>query len=269
MYLDVGCQTILDFYLGSGVLASALGMDKHRSKLVLQQAGIPTAPWRLLVVDPRKPIRGPSGVRVPVVVKPNQQGSAIGVTMVRKRGELRSALRKASQYDHEVIANSGAARKGKPIYISTEYAGGRKAYYNNRVKYVLAREGDSFYSLSEELDLFQWQLPKYNDLPNNKIFNEGEKVYLQPKRNKGEAGKNAHIVSEGETLLAIAQLYAIKLEKLARRNQLTSGATLTTGQEILLRGRIKGSKKPLSVPKIEIQEEEPEEEFIIEFDADS
>ncbi len=170
------------------------------------------------------------------------------------------------QYDRQVLAGTGAGHKGKPVYDLTEYAGSRKAYYNNRVKYVLAREGDSFYSLSEELDLFQWQLPKYNDLPANKIFTEGEKVYLQPKRNKAEVGKNTHIVKEGETLQSISQLYAIKLDKLAQRNQLAPDAALSPGQEILLRGKVKGAKTSISAPKIEIREEEPEEEFIIEFD---
>jgi LysM repeat protein len=136
------------------------------------------------------------------------------------------------------------------------------------VKYVLAREGDSFYNLSEELDLFQWQLPRYNDMPEDKIFAEGEKVYLQPKRNKADAGYKVHIVQEGETLQRISQKYAIKLHKLAERNNLTPESQLTAGQQILLRGRIKGDKKQLSLPKIEINEEEPNEEFIIEFDAD-
>lgn len=173
------------------------------------------------------------------------------------------------QYDREVIALSGAGHMGKPVYLTTEYAGSRKAYYNNRVKYVLAREGDSFYSLSEELDLFHWQLPKYNDLPEKTIFSEGEKVYLQPKRNKAEAGKKTHIVKDSETLHEISQHYAIKLDKLAKRNQINPDAELKSGQELLLRGRLKGTKTQIAIPKIELKEEEPEEEFIIEFDANS
>jgi len=175
---------------------------------------------------------------------------------------------KLYEYDRQVIVGSGTGHKIKPVYATTEYAGGRKAYYNNRVKYVLAREGDSFYSLSEELDVFEWQLPKYNDLPVKTIFHEGEKVYLQPKRNKAEVGKNTHIVKEGETLHNISQLYALKLDKLALRNQLTPDAALKAGQKLLLRGKTEGVKTPLSVPKIELKEEEPEEEFIIEFDAE-
>lgn len=173
------------------------------------------------------------------------------------------------QYDQIVLSRGGVDIKVKRDFATTEYAGGRKLHYNNRVKYVLAREGDSFYNLSEELDLFQWQLPKYNDMPPDKIFSEGERVYLQPKRGKAAAGLKVHKVQEGETLLSISQLYAIKLDKLAARNNLDTDSPLTPGQEILLRGKLKGGGNKLKVPKIELkEEEEPEEEFIIEFDAD-
>jgi LysM repeat protein len=171
------------------------------------------------------------------------------------------------KYDQEVIARSGGG-KGKPEYDKTEYAGGRKVYYNNRVKYVFAREGDDILSLSEELDVFNWQLPKYNDLPDKNVFAEGEKVYLQPKRNKAEAGNKFHIVTHGESLHSISQLYAMKLEKLAFRNNLNPNAELTPGQELLLRGKVQGAKKELTAPKIEIKEEEPTEEFQIDFDVD-
>ena len=171
------------------------------------------------------------------------------------------------KYDEEVIARMGGRMK-KTDYDKTEYAGGRKVYYNNRVKYVLAREGDEFLDLSEEMDLFNWQLPKYNDLDDKWVFNEGEKVYLQPKRNKAETGKKVHVVGDGETLHSISQLYAMKLEKLAFRNNLSPDYKLETGRELLLRGKVKGAKKEISAPKIEIREEEQEEEFQIDFNAD-
>lgn len=172
------------------------------------------------------------------------------------------------QYDKQVLAKTGGKSKGRSSYEKVEYAGGRKIKYINRVKYVMAREGDSFYDLSEELDLFQWQLPKYNDLPENTLFAEGDRVYLQPKRNKAEAGRKLHIVQEDETLRSIAQLYAISLDKLARRNQISVSDKLIIGQELLLRGRKKGTTTKISAPTIEINEDKPQEEFIIEFDAD-
>jgi hypothetical protein len=172
------------------------------------------------------------------------------------------------QYDQQVLAHQNGKTKGKPAFESTEYAGGRKIYFNNRVKFVLAREGDSFTSLNEELDLFHWLLPKYNELPENTVFAEGEKVYIQPKRNRAEAGKKTHIVQEGETLHGISQLYAIKEYKLALRNQLSEDTPLKSGQELLLRGRKKGSGLLIAKPKLEIKDEEPTPEFKIDYDLD-
>jgi len=171
-------------------------------------------------------------------------------------------------YDQQVLGKGGATKKTKSSYATTEYAGGRKIEYNNRVKYVLAREGDDIYSLSEELDLFNWLLPKYNDVAENEVFSEGDKVYIQPKRSKAETSRKIHIVKEGETLHSISQMYAVKLEKLAKRNLLAEDTKLDTGQEILLRKKLKGSGVSISAPKIELKEEESEEEFKVDFDAD-
>lgn len=176
------------------------------------------------------------------------------------------------KYDQEVIARMDSKRKGKTDFESTEYAGGRQVQYENRVKYILAREGDSFNSLSEELDLLGWQLPKYNDLPAGHIFSEGEVVYLQPKRSKAETGKNQHVVVEGENLQSISQHYAIQLDKLAKRNNIDPESQLERGSIILLRGKKKGPKvKTAASPKIIITEQEPtkEDEFQVEFDLDN
>lgn len=177
-------------------------------------------------------------------------------------------------YDQEVIARLEGKHKGKADFESTEYAGGRQVHYENRVKYVLAREGDSFNSLSEELDMLGWQLPKYNDLPANTTLSEGEAVYLQPKRNRAEAGKKEHVVVEGETLQSISQKYAVKLGKLASRNQLEQDSKLEEGMVILLRGKKKGPKVKIesqSTPKIDLIEENlvEEDEFQVEFDLDN
>ncbi len=171
-------------------------------------------------------------------------------------------------YDQQVLGKGGVTKMAKSSYASIEYAGGRKIEYNNRVKFVLAREGDDIYSLSEELDMFNWLLPKYNDVSENEVFSEGDKVYIQPKRNKADTKHKIHIVKEGETLHSISQLYAIKEEKLAKRNLLTVDSALEVGQEIQLRKKLKGSGVNISAPKIELREEESEDEFKIDFDAD-
>jgi hypothetical protein len=172
------------------------------------------------------------------------------------------------KYDQQVITKTGGKTDNKKTFSKTEYAGGRKVYYNNRVKYVIARQGETFSDLSEELDLLSWQLPKYNDMKEEVTLTEGERIYLQPKRNRAEARKQFHIVKEGETMQSISQLYAIKLDKLARRNQLNIDSALKPGDQILLRGRKKGTPIKINTPKIEIKDNEPKEEFKVNFDSD-
>lgn len=87
-------------YTGSDVLASALAMDKHRSKELFTHRGLPTAPWALLA-RPGDPV--PARLRPPLVVKPNRQGSTVGITIVRRADRLRAAVRLAFRHDTQVL----------------------------------------------------------------------------------------------------------------------------------------------------------------------
>jgi D-alanine-D-alanine ligase len=90
-------------YTGSGVLGSALAMDKARAKLVWQARSMPTPAWELL--DKASDLRGIAGrLGLPLVVKPAEEGSSIGITKVRAAGELEEAFALAVNYDSAVIA---------------------------------------------------------------------------------------------------------------------------------------------------------------------
>lgn len=91
-------------YTGSGVLASALAMDKQRSKLVWQRLGINTPPFHELVADTDwSQILRELG---PCFVKPVNEGSSIGIGGAETVAELMEAWRRASQYDSRVMAES-------------------------------------------------------------------------------------------------------------------------------------------------------------------
>lgn len=104
-----GMLELLDVpYLGSGVLASALCMDKHFTKTVLSAAGLPVAAWRRL--DNPKQAREPglleelvSELGLPVFVKPARAGSSVGVTKVHDVVELPAALDAAFLVDSSVL----------------------------------------------------------------------------------------------------------------------------------------------------------------------
>ncbi len=142
----------------------------------------------------------------------------------------------------------------------------RQVLENNRVKYIIVKKGDSFESLTEELDLLPWQLAKYNETSGNRPLSEGQVLYIQPKRSKAEAGKRIHKVKSGETMYSISQKYAVKLEKLYSRNQMEDGIEPHSGTELLLRGSVKDSKLPS--PIIAKEETESDREMKFEFDLE-
>ena len=90
-------------YTGSGVLASAVGMDKWRCKLLWQAAGLPLPDYRLL--DGNSDFdQIEAALGLPLFVKPACEGSSLGVTMVTRPGMLRGAYEAAAVFDPLVIA---------------------------------------------------------------------------------------------------------------------------------------------------------------------
>jgi D-alanine-D-alanine ligase len=90
-------------YTGSGVLASALAMDKWRTKLVWQAAGVPTPRYELLSADVDFAAVA-KRLGLPIMVKPANEGSSIGMSKVRRAEALEEAYALAANYDPLVIA---------------------------------------------------------------------------------------------------------------------------------------------------------------------
>jgi D-alanine-D-alanine ligase len=90
-------------YTGSGVLGSALSMDKWRTKLVWQATGIPITDYVLL--DEHSDMSAVvARLGLPIFVKPANEGSSIGITKVKRTEDLFAAYRAAVRYDRLVIA---------------------------------------------------------------------------------------------------------------------------------------------------------------------
>ena len=118
-YGEDGCvQGLLELmqipYTGSGVLASALAMHKLYSKQTFASAGILTAPFHHF-------LRGDQ-VRLdrlvfslPLVVKPVQEGSSVGVSIVREGGQLEAALASAFRHDSEILVEQYI--KGQEVQV--------------------------------------------------------------------------------------------------------------------------------------------------------
>jgi D-alanine-D-alanine ligase len=95
-------------YTGSGVMASALAMDKWRTKLVWTSAGIPT-PRYVMVNGATDWDRVVKNLGLPVIVKPAREGSTIGLTKVVAKSDLTAAYQLAAKYDPLVLAEEFVA----------------------------------------------------------------------------------------------------------------------------------------------------------------
>jgi len=108
---DGTVQAVLEFlgipYTGSGAAACALAMDKHRSKHIVQSLGVPVAESVFLRRSAIEAGSIEAAVRerlsLPVVVKPNNQGSSVGLTVVASERDLAEAADKALRHDDNVI----------------------------------------------------------------------------------------------------------------------------------------------------------------------
>lgn len=100
-------------YVGSGVLGSAVAMDKAMAKTVLSQAGIPQGPWELVTRAEWR--RDPSAVAArieerlgfPCFTKPANLGSSVGISKVHRPDELTAALDLASHFDRRIVVEQG------------------------------------------------------------------------------------------------------------------------------------------------------------------
>jgi len=127
-------------YTGSGVMGSAIAMDKYRTKLLLQALGVPTPGFALIANE--ADFAAACALGFPLMVKPALEGSSIGMSRADDAEQLRSAWTKAAQYDSHVMAErwvSGAeytaailGREALPlIRLETTHA-----FYDYEAKYV-------------------------------------------------------------------------------------------------------------------------------------
>jgi LysM repeat protein len=143
------------------------------------------------------------------------------------------------QYDKPNFKNI-ANNKGRKTYGNdadfkaiTIGAGNRQIFENNGKKFIYARNGDSFYEIAQDFNIYTWQVYKYNDLKKNDNLAEGQIVFLEKKKTKST--HEYHTVSPGESLYDISQMYGVRLKKLCKYNTLDKNAKLFPDQKIRLR----------------------------------
>lgn len=106
---------------------------------------------------------------------------------------------------------------------------------NNRIQYIIVKDGETIEMIENEFQLLKWELQRYNDLPDGFTPVAGQTLYLQPKRARAEAGREMHTATDGDTMYSVSQLYGVKLKKLYEYNGMKEGEEPVAGQQIWLR----------------------------------
>jgi D-alanine-D-alanine ligase len=190
-------------YVGAGVLASALCMDKVMFKEVMAHAGMPQVDYRAvrassLASDRERVLADLSALGLPVFVKPARLGSSVGIVRVASAGELPGALETAFEYDSVAIVEAAARGlevecsvlgNGDPIASDPGeivLAAGEAGWYDYEAKYspggmrlvVPARVPDRVRERIREVSVRAFQLAGCSGLARVDFFIDGERVLL-------------------------------------------------------------------------------------------
>ena len=107
----------------------------------------------------------------------------------------------------------------------------------NKNYYLIARRGDTFKSIGEEVDISYRKIAKYNERNKNDRLTEGEVIWLKKKQKKAPKDYKGrlHYVRQGESMYSIAQSYGIRLKSLYKLNHMSPDDDLHIGQGLKLR----------------------------------
>jgi D-alanine-D-alanine ligase len=129
-------------YTGSGILASALGMNKTVSKQVFRSQGLLVGPYEIIHAGSADEAHSlVSHLRYPVVIKPNAEGSSVGVSLVFKNEEVTPAVELAFKYGEEILIEKFIKGKEVQVGILGDRALGaieivpKRAFYDYAAKY--------------------------------------------------------------------------------------------------------------------------------------
>ena len=107
----------------------------------------------------------------------------------------------------------------------------------NKNYYIIARRGDTFRSIGEEIGVSYKKIAKYNERDRDSRLQEGEIIWLKKKQKKApkDYKKRRHYVRQGESMYSIAQHYGIRLKSLYKMNHLSPDYDLRVGDELRVR----------------------------------
>ncbi|QAY71570.1 D-alanine--D-alanine ligase family protein [Xylanimonas protaetiae] len=161
-------------YVGAGVLASAVGMDKHFMKLVLEGQGLPVGPYTVIL--PRdwetrreEAVAAVERLGLPVFVKPARAGSSLGITRVDDLADLPAAVAEAQRHDPKVVVEQGIeGREIECAVLGGRDGGPARASLPGEI--VVNHDAHAFYDFEAKyLDEAAVQLTCPADLPDKVV----------------------------------------------------------------------------------------------------
>lgn len=139
---------------------------------------------------------------------------------------------KLYEYDKgKVVRGEGDRRDGAVNAVM------RDVYIFNDRYYVLARRGDTYRTIGDDMGVSYRKLAKYNERDKNDQLEDGEIVWLEKKARKAPKQYKGvpHIVQPGESMYSIAQYYGIRLERLYKMNDLGPDYSIRVGDQLKVR----------------------------------
>lgn len=120
--------------------------------------------------------------------------------------------------------------------IKTKF--GREIYKNNGVEFILMKENETMFLISQKFSIPVWKLYIYNDLKPGQTIAAGDIIYIQAKKLRAEKPYVSHKVKKGESLQSISQLYGVSMQRLAKMNKVQTDNTLEEGTNIFVRKQL-------------------------------
>lgn len=108
----------------------------------------------------------------------------------------------------------------KGLEWAEEFPNPHQPYLANDMVYIIARRGDTFEKLSDELGISKKKLRTYNELPKDYQFMGGEIVYLEKKRRRATKEYIVYVVRQGDSMYSISQKFGIRLKNLYKLNKM-------------------------------------------------
>ena len=180
-------------YTGSGIQASAIAMDKALTKTILMQHGI-RVPNGALLTEPEMPF----DLQPPVIVKPNAQGSTVGLSFVEERSQVCHALLTAFQYDDAVLVEEWI----KGMEISTPVLCGRALPPVEIAPVTGKYDFESKYTPGATEEVVPARLPEH-------LLNEAKEIALRAHRALGCSG-----ATRTDMIVAGEEIYVLEVNTL-------------------------------------------------------